>query len=88
MSEQPRVSIVIPAYEEGDNIVPVLDRLFESVRLSCEVLVVVDSAEDSTVSVVCDYAEKEPRLRHLHTRRRDAKLIPDRERVFQQPLSS
>jgi dolichol-phosphate mannosyltransferase len=62
---EPRVSIIIPAYNEGEHIVPVLDRLFESVRLSCEVLVVVDDEADSTVSVVCDYAEKEPRLRCL-----------------------
>src|SRR6516225_3987557 len=64
MSE-PRVSIIIPAYNEGKHIVPVLDRLFESVRLSCEVLVVVDDEGDSTVPVVRDYAEAEPRLRCL-----------------------
>jgi glycosyltransferase involved in cell wall biosynthesis len=62
---EPRVSIIIPAYNEGEQIVPVLDRMFESVRLSCEVLVVVDDENDSTVKVVCDYAEKEPRLRCL-----------------------
>ncbi len=62
---EPRVSIIIPAYNEGEQIVPVLDRLFESVRLSCEVLVVVDDESDSTVQVVCDYADKEPRLRCL-----------------------
>jgi len=60
---EPRVSIIIPAYNEGEQIVPVLDRLFESVRLSCEVLVIVDDEADSTVKVVCDYADKEPRLR-------------------------
>jgi dolichol-phosphate mannosyltransferase len=62
---EPRVSIIIPAYNEGVQIVPVLDRLFESVRLPCEVLVVVDDESDSTVKVVCDYADKEPRLRCL-----------------------
>ena len=62
---EPRVSVIIPAYNEGKHIVPVLDRLFESVRLSCEVLVVVDDQSDSTVNVVCEYAEKEPRLRCL-----------------------
>ena len=62
---EPRVSIIIPAYNEGEQIVPVLDRLFESVRLPCEVLVVVDNERDSTVKVVCDYADKEPRLRCL-----------------------
>jgi cellulose synthase/poly-beta-1,6-N-acetylglucosamine synthase-like glycosyltransferase len=55
--------VVIPAYDEGSEITPVLDRIFESVRLQCEVLVVVDSADDSTVSPVNEYAQKEPRLR-------------------------
>ena len=50
--ETPRVSVVIPAYNEGEHIVPVLDRIFEAVRLPCEVLVVVDSADDTTVPVV------------------------------------
>ncbi len=63
--EVPRVSVVVPAYNEGGHIVPVLDRIFESVRLQCEVLVVVDSLGDSTVPVVDTYADKEPRLRCL-----------------------
>jgi dolichol-phosphate mannosyltransferase len=61
--EAPRVSVVVPAYNEGEQILPVLDRIFESVRLQCEVLVVVDSPDDTTVPVVTAYAEKEPRLR-------------------------
>ncbi len=63
--EVPRVSIVVPAYNEGSQIVPVLDRLFESVRLQCEVLVVVDDEGDTTVPVVAEYALKEPRIRCL-----------------------
>jgi dolichol-phosphate mannosyltransferase len=49
MSERPRVSVVLPAYNEGEGVIGVLDRLFESVRLPSEVLVVVDSADDTTV---------------------------------------
>jgi dolichol-phosphate mannosyltransferase len=64
-AEAPRVSVVVPAYNEGAHITPVLDRIFESVRLQCEVLVVVDSADDNTVPAVTRYAEKEPRLRCL-----------------------
>jgi glycosyltransferase involved in cell wall biosynthesis len=63
--ERPRVTIVIPAYNEDEHIVPILDRLFESVRLSCEVLVVVDTPDDTTIPVVEEYAVKEPRLRSL-----------------------
>jgi dolichol-phosphate mannosyltransferase len=61
----PRVSVVIPAYNEGEAIISVLDRLFEAVTLPCEVLVVVDFEEDSTVPVVHQYAKEEPRLRGL-----------------------
>ena len=63
--EVPRVSVVIPAYNEGENILPVLDRIFEAVHLPCEVLVVVDAPEDTTVPVVDEYSLKEPRLRCL-----------------------
>jgi dolichol-phosphate mannosyltransferase len=59
------VSVVIPAYEEGDAIVAVLDRLFDAVELPCEVLVVVDFEEDSTVPALHAYAQHEPRLRPL-----------------------
>jgi glycosyltransferase involved in cell wall biosynthesis len=65
MTEHPRVSIVVPAYNEGENVLPVLDRLFESVRLPCEVLVVVDTPDDTTVPVAQEYELKEPRLRCL-----------------------
>jgi glycosyltransferase involved in cell wall biosynthesis len=65
VEDPPRVSVVVPAYNEGDLIVPVLDRLFESVQPRCEVLVVVDDAADSTVPVVEEYARKEPRIRCL-----------------------
>jgi dolichol-phosphate mannosyltransferase len=62
VSHNPRLSVVIPAKAEGERICPVLDRLFDTVRMSCEVLVVVDGPEDCTVPVVESYAAKEPRL--------------------------
>lgn len=61
----PRVAVVIPAYNEGDGIVRCLDRIFAAVRMSCEVTVVVDFDTDTTVPVLTAYAEKEPRLRTL-----------------------
>jgi dolichol-phosphate mannosyltransferase len=65
MTELPRVTVVVPAYNEGEHVLGVLDRLFESVKLPCEVLVVVDFPEDTTVPVAEQYAEKEPRLKTL-----------------------
>ena len=63
---QPRVSVVIPAYNEAEHIVPALDRIFEAVQMSAEVLVVVDSPDDTTVPVIELYQRAEPRLRWLH----------------------
>lgn len=65
MSALPRVSIVIPAYNEGADILAGLDRIFEAVTLPAEVLVVVDTPDDTTIPVVSDYEKREPRLRHL-----------------------
>jgi dolichol-phosphate mannosyltransferase len=59
---RPRVSIVVPVQEEGDDVVAVLDRLFEAVTLDCEVLVVYDDPGDSTAPAVEKYAESEPRV--------------------------
>jgi dolichol-phosphate mannosyltransferase len=60
-----RVSVVIPAYNEGESIVPVLERLFEAVMLPCEALLVVDDPADTTRPVVQRLAEREPRLHCL-----------------------
>lgn len=65
MTERPRVSIVIPAYNEGENILPSLDRIFESVALDAEVLVVVDTEGDTTIPAVTEYAKKQPRLKAI-----------------------
>lgn len=54
MTGAPRVSIVIPAYEEGEHILPVLVRVRESVTMPSEILVVVDSPDDTTVRALRD----------------------------------
>lgn len=59
----PRVSIIIPAYNEGDSIVPVLDRIAENVGLPYEILVAYDFPEDTTVPVVESYANSDHRVR-------------------------
>jgi glycosyltransferase involved in cell wall biosynthesis len=59
------ISVVVPAYNEGDSIVPVLDRIFDAVESECEILVVVDFAEDTTLPVLRTYSAREPRLKAL-----------------------
>jgi dolichol-phosphate mannosyltransferase len=60
-----RLSVVIPAYNEGESIAAVVERLFEAVTLPCEALVVVDDTADTTVPVVQRLAKQEPRLHYL-----------------------
>jgi glycosyltransferase involved in cell wall biosynthesis len=51
---------------EGKEIVPFLDRLFEVVTLPCEVLAVYDSPQDTTVPELQSYARREDRLIPTH----------------------
>jgi dolichol-phosphate mannosyltransferase len=60
--DTPRVSIVIPVYNEGGSIVSCLDRVLQGVTASCEILVVYDDPGDRTVPYLDKYAESEPRL--------------------------
>lgn len=57
------VSVVVPAYEEGAAIVPVLRRIGTSVQLPCEILVVVDDPADGTCGYVESYSSADPRAR-------------------------
>ncbi len=56
-SLNPRASIVVVAYNEGDAIVKPLTMLLESVNTPSEVVVVVDAPDDSTIPVVAKIAE-------------------------------
>jgi len=58
-----RASIVIPAYNEGEHVLPGLDRILEAVTVDAEVLVVVDTPEDTTVAPVERYAVEHPQVR-------------------------
>jgi dolichol-phosphate mannosyltransferase len=62
---KPRVSVVIPAYEEGPQIDDVLHRLGEAITLEHEIVVVVDSPDDSTVPYVEKHARHDDRVRCL-----------------------
>jgi len=59
---KPRVSILVTAYNEGEAIVACLDRILEAVTLPCEVLVVYDSADDTTAPYVEKYARSDSRV--------------------------
>jgi len=61
------VSVVMPAYEEGEAVVPVLRALGIALAPDREILVVCDMASDPTVAVVGGLATEVPGLRvHLN----------------------
>jgi glycosyltransferase involved in cell wall biosynthesis len=59
---KPQVSVVIPVYQEGERILGCLARIRREVTLPCEVLVVHDTPEDSTVPYVEKVAEEDSRV--------------------------
>ena len=61
-ADRPHVSIVIPVFNEGDEIVGCLDRILAGVQLPCEVLAVYDDEQDSTVPALTKYAQADPRV--------------------------
>lgn len=60
--KQPRVSIIIPACDEGASIRRCLDRIVEGVSLPYEVLVVYDHPDDTTAPAVKEYARSNDRI--------------------------
>ena len=64
-SEPPRVSIVVPAFAEGERITVCIDRVTEAVATAYELLVVVDDPTDSTLPWVEKRAATDPRVRGL-----------------------
>ncbi len=64
-SPAPRITVVIPAKNESARIGRAISRVFDAVRAACEIVVVVDSADDPTWTEVQAKAAGEPRLRCL-----------------------
>lgn len=62
----PSISVVVPVYNEGVAIRGFLERLFGVLPGDAEVLVVYDSADDTTAAPLAEYGRSEPRLLPLH----------------------
>lgn len=62
----PELSIVIPTFNERDNIVPTIDRLREALRgIAWEVIFVDDDSADKTLEVVRDLSMRDRRIRGI-----------------------
>jgi glycosyltransferase involved in cell wall biosynthesis len=61
----PRVSVIIPAYNEAEGIVACLDRILREITLPTEILVIFDTPEDTTRPYAEMVAHRDPRVRPL-----------------------
>ena len=63
----PELTVVVPAFGERDNIVPLLGALEQALAgLDWETIIVVDDAFDGTEDVVRKRAQQDPRVRCIH----------------------
>ena len=63
MNDAVDLSVVIPAYNEGENIAPTLDRLEQSIAVPHEILIVYDFDGDTTLPAVRPRLEQHPNWR-------------------------
>jgi dolichol-phosphate mannosyltransferase len=68
----PEISIVVPAYNEEESLVPLTSAITETLaalEVSYELLFVDDGSGDSTAQVLCDLAAKQPEVCFIRFRR-------------------
>ncbi len=69
MTTQPKISIVLPTYNEAGNIVPLMNRTLKALGDypgGVEVVVVDDNSPDGTWQLVADRAKEDERVRLIH----------------------
>lgn len=67
-ASQSTVSVVLPAYNEGDSLGRVIDSIFEALRttdVTPEIVIVDDGSSDNTREVMKDLVARRPQLRYL-----------------------
>ena len=60
------ISLVVPVYNEADNILPLLDALSSQVEGDHETLLVYDFEEDTTLPPAHEFSKSYPELRLIH----------------------
>jgi glycosyltransferase involved in cell wall biosynthesis len=63
LTTAPNISVIIPAFEEGEAVVAGLTNLSREIQQPNEILVVVDNPSDSTVAPVKKLSEEYPSIR-------------------------
>jgi dolichol-phosphate mannosyltransferase len=67
----PEISLVVPAYNEAESLVPLASAIAETLAaqdISYELLIVDDGSRDDTAQVLCELAAKQPGVRTIRFR--------------------
>ncbi|MCX7103259.1 MAG: glycosyltransferase family 2 protein, partial [Methylobacter sp.] len=69
LKDYPPVSILIPCYNEGENVRETVEILMRQKYPNFEIIAVNDGSKDDTLSILQELAEQHPKLRvvNLHT---------------------
>lgn len=62
--------VIVPTYNEGENITPLIKKIFEVCSNNCEVVVVDDNSPDGTWKLVEKLREQDPRIHLVHRKAR------------------
>jgi dolichol-phosphate mannosyltransferase len=62
----PMLSVIVPTFNEVENVRPLLDRVTKALATVDFELIVVDDSTDGTDRILADLARDEPRLRMIH----------------------
>jgi glycosyltransferase involved in cell wall biosynthesis len=65
MQDQPQLSVVLPVYNEGEAVAPIIRALVEGIHVPCEILVVYDFDGDTTVPVAHALASEMPAVKPM-----------------------
>lgn len=66
ISGPPKVSVVIPVHNEGENVIPVVERILRAVDHPCEIMGVYDDPSDPTVPVLERLADLDDRVKPVN----------------------
>jgi len=67
MSQNPKVSVIIPTYNCGKYIKETLDSALAQTYKDYEIIVIDDGSTDNTKDIIADYLEKnEGIIRYIH----------------------
>jgi len=58
-----KISIILPTYNEYNNIVPLIERTIKAIPYEKEILVIDDDSPDGTAELVASYCKKSPVVR-------------------------